>query len=601
MNNSLVSQILEHLRMRTKTGGKKTSETGSAAPEANGSNASNGLDTAFSKLLGSVMDRIEMDLSGSRPLIYEQGRINGKILVEDNSPHLLAIREQYENFGKLLKKVAETESIQEVEEARIKARILEGNLAAATSRVDESNEQSKIRKLQRKIEERKAQLEQYEKDNYENFFHRKYYEVLEQRLKDDQEFIKRCMQERADLRTNLTQPMVEYTRDAIAQNGSQASPSPEESPSIPVEPPVVEPRKSWWTSFTQRFFPNRKRTVPNRVPGKEFPHEKLDFIESVSRKVGEIDSIKEHILRQKISNNVSPVYDGILNGIKDYSPLIPPRRQILIHYLIAILILFGEFYLVFEVLTRVLNFEVPLTFWGYLNPPINLAIISFCLAYPLAIGMLIKFRFSNPANREALKRKFSRDMLGYVVVSLVLIGVLAGIVLLQSESEIVDLIGTFVTDNPESYLALFKTLAMSIFLPVITIVFATVGAIFLSEAFDMHKQYRHVTKSPLWKRPSKLKKDRQDYQSTMKAEVDALEEEIDQLNQEKEDLESEFVKAQALVNAQKYPPTYEELIATLQSIAVSLYLSGYEIGKAETLSGRDETDLLLYLKKRKII
>lgn len=215
--------------------------------------------------------------------------------------------------------------------------------------------------------------------------------------------------------------------------------------------------------------------------------------------------------------------------------------------------------------------------------------------------LLIKFRFSDPKARDTFKKEFSENWVQYVIFSLVLVGSLSGLTLQDSERPIRDFVNNIGFENAEGIIAVYKIVVLSIFLPVITIVLAAVGAIFLSEAFDLHKQYRHITQLSLWTDPSKLKKGKEDLPAQINKEIEHIQDKIIKLQKEKESLEDKYIHAKALVNVQKSPPRFEDLINTLKSIAISLYMSGYELGKAETLSSLDETELILYLEKRKKI
>lgn len=587
--------------------------------------------TLISKLIKSIED----DLLGTLPGVYLSGKKIGGFLTENIDPHIKLIEEKYDQLAALLSNIANQETIQEFEEAKIKTKIIEERIKKIECNLNEKEPDSEINRINTKIKEKIQIIQNYDKDNYENQFIQKYYSFFNQRLLHDEATIQNFLNHEKKTEERINKLLYRDTSDDLIkkdnkkfddddensikeidlknnkediENSKELNDKKSDSQSRKLNKETkqdtntgnVETNRNK-PSLLKKFISLLRRKKPNK--SKEIQSEQDPAKEFINR-TRELHEIKEKDLRKREAIHINPIYDSIDKTLREFEPIIPPRSLVIINYLISIIILFGEFYLVYEVLTKVLNFEVPNKIRDFFS--IKFFIIIFCIAYPLVIGMTYKLSIKDPISKEKFKQDFSKTWKWVILLSLLLLGGVASLTLLDSEKAIKRILEIWFSKGAGDYLIFYKTIAVALFLPVITILFATIGSIFLIDTMILHKQFYHATKSHLfslkkWRGKDRRRKHSSFFINKIEEEIETLEEKIQNLRLEKEEIEEEYIRIKAYADSKKSSTDFKNFTDTLKAIAKELFLSGFEEGKAQTVREINETDLILYIQKRKYL
>jgi hypothetical protein len=544
-----------------------------------------------------LLMQIEEEILGEAPKAYQRGREIGTHLVANPDDHIRQVAAKYDSLANLLSDVSKRFLIQGFKEAKIQVTVLEERIKKMKEELDESKEGSVISRINKKIEYKEKALKDFEEDNFssENQFVKLFYEVYKKRLNSDLTGLDGFESRQKEFDSILTEKILNFYNK---EGANEIEGQPETALDQGVKVPASKAGSS--NGFFNRilsFFGWSSEEA------EKVPHSFVYLNDANT-----ILNQNEERSRRREDRFISSTYDAIFKQLREHEPIIPPRSLIMLNYFIATIILLGEVYLVYEVLTDVLNFDVPNSAWGFINPPIRAFILVFCLAYPLSIGMMYKFGLKkSPGSRDKLKDKLSKSLMPWIYRSLFLMGIVASLKISKSRDEIGKLLDKLFFEDANQLIEVFETVAIGVFLPVITLVFATVGSIMLVETMMQHKQFRHMTKSKLISFNIKKrlgfgeKKGETGYMQRIREEIKELNEKIQQKRKELNVLEDEYIRKKAYAESEEDELDFSHFTNTLKSIAEGLFLSGYEAGRVHALQTYNETDLIVYLKKRKYL
>ncbi|MEO1382893.1 MAG: hypothetical protein AAFV78_06655 [Bacteroidota bacterium] len=250
-------------------------------------------------------------------------------------------------------------------------------------------------------------------------------------------------------------------------------------------------------------------------------------------------------------------------------------------------VLFGEVYLIFQMTTETLGIYAD----GGSNPILGkrfytIAHLLFCFAYPVALGMAVKYYLTYKKGFDGLENRFVRTLLNICVVLIVSIGIL-------NATGAVNL-GEFFASLPNS---LLKALALI----GISLVFTyTTGFMFI-DFFEAYERYiDHWGKSPFGSQPEKGRYDQklnenvQRYQQTILEATQQWQELKDELKQTQEQLwrlEIDIIQ----------PPkdwNFKGLLEELKQAALYAYIRGYDKGRYKVNEEKELDDIVGLFQKQ---
>ncbi|PHN02241.1 hypothetical protein CRP01_33445 [Flavilitoribacter nigricans DSM 23189 = NBRC 102662] len=289
-------------------------------------------------------------------------------------------------------------------------------------------------------------------------------------------------------------------------------------------------------------------------------------------------------LLQEISDKLEKIRTKIL----DSQPFIDSPWHTRLYFFLAFFIFFGEFYLVYNFLADLLNFNIGR---GIGLSSDQVFAILFSMAYPLGVGMLFKAAIAYAKNKTTFKRRlFSSVGLVLIAFSILMISIPNGINVLSKSLQ---------GDARETLQNLFggpeiiavQAIAMIGFLATLTLLFALVGANLLQEAIYMSKQRYHLT----GKLMKSLKKN--GFYQYLEGQLQQEKAKIEALKQEKSRLEQELSKQEGRYRFHEAPMGLINTKASIKETVVHRYRHGFEVGRSQRLMKIKEDQYLIYRMK----
>ena len=558
-----------------------------------------------------MLNQIEKELSGSPCPLQIRGEKEGEILVDPKQTQeaIKLIREKYEGVGLYLEEIIKEAYERENAQAKKKIKILESELKILENELDESQEGSKAFEIKVKIDKKEEELKAFENTVQERNFLKQYKDALEERNTVILEEISSIQQQVKELDDHASEEMqnLQQAFDALMSRFFS-----EVKEGVPLEAndeinmPTNAKKKSLWQKFVlwlkggskkpqlNTEIPARFKKYSNSLKGikevlSEFPLLFQVFAEATYQKNDLLDELKENML----------YYLGELRSriIKD-APLVLPRSQILGFYFITFVIFGGEVYLIYAFLSETLGFDFKddtslhfTTFFGYV----------FCVAIPLALGLFFKERLED----DKPELNFWFRLIVFALLAVGLVNAISIHQVQQLNAEEQGLIGE--TDYlpqilaDESIFHLVSIIGIWIFLPILSLFFARVGAWTFKSGREAHLHYAHITQQSLLRfRIWSLARKRWDQQKKLEKEIDSLKEELRILSQDKERKQTELINAQALSDEQSNMMKMKPIFDIWTEGAIAAYKAGFTIGKGRVEQKSDEEQLIRLKNKQRV-
>lgn len=490
----------------------------------------------FEYLPPIIQETISTEIVGNE--LYKLGFTHGKNLC-DSSIQVNAIEKKYDAFLEIL----ENDTEEETKEAEVRVEFLETEIDKLLYETDRLIDGSEINKLINRIEEIDRKTESYHERIYEDFHYRKYYEIAKKDFEQEESYLKNLLEQEKETISLLKDKVndIKNTLEAKTSNNSNQT-------------------------------NNKLKEIQDKI---------REYV-LITEEIDNLDKKYKQIIDRK-RDEISSRFNGLQKILRISKPLIWIRGQIISYYLISLILLTGEFYLVFTFLSQTLGVRIPSNLTSLINNPItSFFAILFCLAFPLGIGMLIKIfykTFESEERKEKL-RKITRRVIKVTLIGLVAIAV----------PNALEIVG--IDDTDREFLDIIKVITLWIFLPILTLTLSYVGSIIFLDAIELHIQYHNVKRKSLLAKESKYF----DYLNSTKQEVKSK---IDDLNDQKKNITEELTNNKAKLLANK--KNYSALVENLKETAVSKYLAGFEEGLSLAMQADfDELDIVIHNYKYKI-
>lgn len=316
----------------------------------------------------------------------------------------------------------------------------------------------------------------------------------------------------------------------------------------------------------------------------------LEFIaqmkERLRRKSEELDKTDDEDEREakqrkleREQENVSKRYTKLATANKSDAAAVPGAMRILLNLIFFLLVLGGEFFIIYHLTRKVLGMDEIAVAEQYkaVSRLLTNAIYVFCVAYPLALGMLVKNIISKSGDRAKTTRRILRLICAASLLMIAGIAVLNPS-FLELPRQIQKLVGL---ENAGS--ALHAVYALIFF--GITLLFSGVAGILYVEFIEGYEQYWNARKkSPFEILPLE---EQDKYIGTREAEIQKREKEIAGLRQQREQARQKMSESQGLASMDLSNWHLADTLRELKKAAASAFRFGYQRGLSELLRKKD--------------
>lgn len=509
-----------------------------------------------------IRETIQSDIYDNK--LYELGIEQGNLLIEKET-QLKAIEGKYNGFIQFLQEAKR----KEVEKAKIEAEIIQKEVENLDIALNEFIEDSEISTLKKQIEKIEEQLKGYDEELYEDSFLTEASKLAEEEIKTEKNNIKLLLDEYNVLRETMAKEVKS------------------------IKFLLSDLEKSNLTADQREGILKKIKSVIK----EEYP--------LTISKLKDLEELAEDVLNIK-GEQIENSYKYLDSYISQLKPKIFRRSQIIIYYLMSFIIFIGEFYLIYNFTTDVLmpaskpNFII-----DYFLNPIYLAVIGFCIALPLAIGMIFKLFLKEypQGERARFLRWWILFPLGVLaVIGLVAISIPNSIQILQ-ESGVP--IGTDGVNGIETVFGFppneIKLIGIMIFSPILTLILSIVGAVLFLYALEMHKDFSNAKKMSLLKIDWKwLKINVKSYKKSLEEKKENIAQKIEGLKLKQENKHRDLAEAKANCTSHSDSDFYVGMVSNYKETAINYFIAGHERGVAETSKNWGELDILLFKARKKL-
>lgn len=332
----------------------------------------------------------------------------------------------------------------------------------------------------------------------------------------------------------------------------------------------------------------------------------LEFIaqmkERVMQKGAELNNItdseerkeKEKELEQEQAN-VSKRYTKLAATHKSDVIAVPGSTRILLNAIFFLLVLGGEFFIIYHLTRQVLGMDA--AFVGSENPAVKSllanAVFLFCIAFPLALGVLVKYNISKASDRPKTTRRVLRVICSSSLLMIAGIAVLNPTFLSHLPTETTDALHQ--TVEP----ALLYIYALIFF--GITLLFSGVAGILYVELIEGYEQFCNARKKSPFEVLSLTDDDR--FVQQREQQIKEREEKLEQIQQKREQARQKVSESQGLASIDLSKWNLAETLEDLKKAAVAAFRFGYQYGLNELMNkkGHDPAALLDMAYARKIM
>lgn len=509
-----------------------------------------------------IQETIQSDIYNNK--LHELGVEQGRLFIEKEI-QLNAIKGKYNGFIQFLQEAKR----KEVEKAKIEAEIIQKEVEYLDIAINEFIDDSETSTLKKQIEKIEEQLKDYDKKLYEDSFLTEATKLAEEEIEVEKKNIKLLLEE------------YNILREIIAK----------EVNSIKILLGDLEKNN---LAFEQR------ESILKKI--KSIITDEYSLTIS---KLKNIEELAEEVLNIK-SEQIENSYKYLDNYVSQLKPKIFRRSQIIIYYTMSFIILIGEFYLIYNFTTDILMpASKPNFIMDYFLNPIYLAVIGFCIALPLAIGMIFKlFLKEYPLDKRA---RFLRWWILFPLGVLAIIGLVAisipnSIQILQESGVPIGINGIngieTVFGFPPNEIKLY---GIMIFSPILTLILSIIGAILFLYAVEMHKDFSNAKKMSLIRMNSRwLKINVKDYKNSLEEKKENIVRKIEDLKRKQENKYRDLAEAKANCTSHSDSDFYVGMISNYKQTAINYFIAGHERGVAETCKNWGELDILLFKARKKL-
>lgn len=271
-------------------------------------------------------------------------------------------------------------------------------------------------------------------------------------------------------------------------------------------------------------------------------------------------------------------YKGMQEEVRKDIPSVPSRFYILTMGIFLVIVLLGEIYLINEMTSRIFGVNPDGNGAGIL--PDEFYIIThllFCIAYPISIGMAVKYFLVQLRAQDRKPYRFVRNLLR---VAALLIICVAALNVFAKESVIAALETLYQDSEQELFLI---PINIGAFLG-ISFVFSFVSGFMFLDFFDAHKLYVEKWEaSPFEAKPDQTKDQKyfEKYQKGFKKAIKALKEEKTFMVKELKEKQAALHKQEADISRLPKEWNFKEILDNLKQAAIAAYFRGYQKGRIE--------------------
>jgi hypothetical protein len=508
--------------------------------------------------------------------IYKRGLKSGKSLELDTKYETAAIEKQFEGYETILNE--NEKELFDIKTALYRNFIakLKGDIEQLKTELDGSNENSKKNKLQKKIESLNKEIEIYQKRSDESDFIEGNNQTFKVKLDSDIEELKSIIETRNGyfniIKRDL-QALIKYLEQYLSKvennrpNGNNEYLAKIKEIKILIEAYLSDNEKE--QSDNSNWFSRNSKVVIELFRPK-----------------------KNNILQQKIkelSSLIEEKTENIYHGIQETKPFVNTKFELNLKFFIAVLIITGEFFVVFTFITKVAGIAIQNFTWGEL--PQYVSSILFSFAYPFALGYFFRRFLHSTPNKILANRILFGTSIGFIIIALFSASY---IINFGEDSELN--VSTFLERNPEiSFKYIFTSfylLSKILFYPILTFLFSVGGTLYLNEYLHAYRQYNSHH------RLAEISKDKPNVLDQNKRLIHEIERELSLMYEKLNNLNSEIAEYQSLLDNIKQPMDYSTFISSMKSLAVSIFMAGYNDGRIQALSEMDEDRIIIYNLKQ---
>ncbi len=500
--------------------------------------------------LEQLLDNLKEEAARELAQLERDGERDGRLLFVDPAHKLGQIEKKYRGLAAWLDHAYNTRKRREYERSVKEARILKGDLDRLRSDLDQNNPDSRLSRLKRQQETLLAELSEEQGRGFSDEFATRYYQAGQDHFANEQEHLGDLKEELAGTKS--------WLREEIAAI------------------------RNILRGMYQGFGGHKNGASTQQAEEARAFLEQLplgfEVLERVEKTGNELLEGKSSVIAKQL--NAIDAYS------KNHRPLLIPKGQIIALYVMSVLILLGECYLVFKFLSKTLGYAET---QGNVMPG-DEALLSrlvgiFCIAYPLAIGMAFKFRYQDEPDKQGLLKKWAKWGLPAILLSLFLIA-------FPNAVQITDIEYNKLFD--ERLGNWIRILCLMVFLTVLTTIFSAVGSLLFTLASDQHRDYLNLTHRPVfgWGQSPQYE--------AIRSKLGKVEAEITGLQQAYAELLERWLKAESVASAKFKPVDFNAIIGYYLESAQSSYQTGFDRGCSEAYLEKDEAELALLNMRRKI-
>ncbi len=287
---------------------------------------------------------------------------------------------------------------------------------------------------------------------------------------------------------------------------------------------------------------------------------------------------------KKIENDIETIiknFSAVEDEIKYNATEIPNPWVLVFHMVAAGIIIFGELYLVRNIVAENLGLDPTGSF--------GKAILTylFCIAYPLALGMIFKQLLDAIEKDTKVNRIIRR---GIYLFMFLLVLALSSISYISAESIKSD-------GGVKGNIWL-----LTIFLFSLTTTFPGIAGILLAKVFRQLNKVHIFKKGELFRQKDSLqRKIYAEELSRVETEIDQKQSEIQELYDRKTQKLQEFAKYKALSEIDTVDIDFTVFITSLREAAIGEYMAGYNIGRDEMIEGKESSASIMESIRKKLI
>ena len=290
-------------------------------------------------------------------------------------------------------------------------------------------------------------------------------------------------------------------------------------------------------------------------------------------------------------------YNEIIEQLQEDLPKVPSRLYIWTIAIFLVIVLFGEIYLINEMTSKIFGVNPDGNGIGFLPSQFYVtAHILFCIAYPISLGMVVKYFLSQKRTQDRKLYSFAKNLFrlaGILIACVALLNVFG------KESVIETLESLKLEWDYEIFLIPVNTGA---FLGISCVFSFVSGFMFLDffNAYDLYLDRWEV--SPFEAKPAQTKDQKyfKNHQKVFKKAIKSLKKEKFHMVKELKEKEALLLNQETDIICLPKDWHFKSVWDHLKKASIAAYLRGYQKGRIERQEKSGYDDLLDYYRKSKI-